>query len=115
MTDAKMNAKIAELCGWKRGHTIQWTEGCVRHYDWGWTKPDGTPQYHAVPSYTTDLNACHELEKMLNSNELVAYLDALDAICVPVHICPTTHTQALVMATARQRCEAFLKIKGVTL
>ncbi len=54
----------------------------------------------------------HESVKKLNVNQWTPYLDALDAICVPVHICPTTHSMSIIEATAAQRAEALLKTIG---
>ncbi len=63
-----------------------------------------------VPDYTRDLNAMHEAERHLGDvNQLNAYADALDKVCVPTHICSLTHWLAVVMATAAQRAEALLR------
>ncbi len=63
----------------------------------------------ALPNYPACLNACHEMEKVFDVNQLSEYADWMDKVCVPVHICPLTHWQAVTMATAPQRCEAFLR------
>lgn len=62
--------------------------------------------------YYEDLNAIHGAVQKLNINQLSDYLDHLDKVCVPVHICPTTHSLAVIEATAPQRCEALLKTLG---
>lgn len=60
-----------------------------------------------------DLNAIHEAERKLpDVNALAQYADELDKVCVPVHICPLTHWQAVTMSTAAQRCAALLKTIG---
>lgn len=62
--------------------------------------------------YDEDLNAMHEAENRLDVNQLSEYADALDKICVPTHICSLTHWQAVTMANAAQRAEAFLRALG---
>lgn len=92
MTDEQINIKIAELCGWKP-QTL-----CTDY--------DGNPWPDSPPNYAADLNACHEFERTLltadsfcghweeYSNRLVALLGCTD----------------IFHATARQRCEAFLRV-----
>lgn len=112
MTPAEQNIAIAEACGWK-------AENC-------WHPCNCLDEYHSeghwldseLPSYTTDLNAMHEAEKVLsNKGELVrqCYLD---------NLCITTNGESAEMdgsykevwamchATAAQRAEAFLKTIG---
>ena len=88
MTNEQINIKIAELCGWQTS-APSWDVG-----------------RHDCPNYAADLNACHEFEKTLltadsfcghweeYSNRLVSLLGCTD----------------IFHATARQRCEAFLRV-----
>jgi hypothetical protein len=62
---------------------------------------------------TSSLDVLHEMEKRLDVNQLSEYADWLDKICVPTHICPLTHWQAVVMAEAPQRREALLRTLGL--
>jgi hypothetical protein len=79
---------------------------------WRLTYPNGS-SIQWLPNYLNDLNAMHEAEKHLGSiNALSDYADNLDKVCVETHICPLTHWQAVVMATAAQRAEAFLRTTG---
>jgi len=52
-----------------------------------------------IPDYLNDLNACHEMEKMIDPIELTKYKERMRLF----------YGQAAVFATAAQRCEAFLK------
>ena len=59
-----------------------------------------------VPDYPDDLNACHEMEDTLTGISWAEYLAHLELVCEsklnhPVH------------ATAAQRCEGFLRAKGL--
>ncbi len=73
----------------------------------------GLASVNFLPAYLTDLNAMHEAEKHLWSSKMVSrYADELDKVCVPTHVCPLTHWQAVTMATAAQRAEAFLRTIG---
>lgn len=85
MTDEQMNIKIAELCGWQTS-APSWDVG-----------------KHDCPNYTADLNACHEFEKTLTPEQESAYWEHL--LQAHEYIQPWAGC-----ATARQRCEAFLRV-----
>lgn len=105
MSPEEQRICIAEKCGWIKAFEEGEDEGTG---SWFWHK--GNQNLRKPPDYLNDLNACHEMEKCLpDVNALARYADELDKLCVPVHICSLTHWQATVMATAAQRCEAFLK------
>jgi len=62
---------------------------------------DADPHWKCAKDYCTDLNAMHEAEKTLTSMQLLDYIAFLfDA------------TYEAVLATARQRAEAFLRTLG---
>lgn len=65
---------------------------------------------YGFPKYTEDLNAVHRVEEKLNVNQMSAYADALDKICVPVHICPLTHWHSVICSTAHQRTESLCRV-----
>lgn len=44
----------------------------------------------------------------MDVNQLSAYADALDKVCVPTHICPLTHWQAVTCASWQQRAQAMV-------
>lgn len=110
----EIRVKVAEFCGWEiPDHCItkrrqrgekRLSGACP---DFG-KRPGTENDWGELPDYCNDLNACQSFEMRLNVNQWAAYADALDKICVPTHICPLTHWQAVVCATAVQRCDAFL-------
>lgn len=55
-----------------------------------------------IPDYCHDLNACHEMEKLLPAVKRISYGMELRMIC---GIWPD-----VTFATARQRCEAFVEV-----
>lgn len=101
MTDDEMREAILKHLGWCRFPSLAGM----------WMDPTGKLDW--PPSYVNNLEQIHQLEKTLkNVNELGKYADILDSICVPVHICNLTHWQSVMMSTARQRAEAYLKTVG---
>jgi hypothetical protein len=71
----------------------------------------------SCPNYTADLNACHEFEKFITEdtadlNEYAINLTKIAApsVCYGEYSC--TEAFALLHATARQRCEAYLRTIG---
>ena len=105
MTPEEMNVKIAELCGWTKCRLAIKGAGAPGH-----RKPTayGIPperNYEAdCPSYTSDLNACAEMEKTLRNCEIEwsRYRHYIE-----------THVPYAdqITATAMQRCTAFLAVK----
>ena len=55
-----------------------------------------------IPDYLNDLNACHEAEKVLNSEQSYEYYVQL-----------SMKVNRPFIATAPQRCEAFLRTLGL--
>jgi len=98
MTDEQINAAIAEARGWT---------DIVNNPDFGLMGID--PSTHGlrtcVPYYANDLNAMHEAEETLNTDELFEqyYLTLYET---------TRSTRWPVRAKARQRAEAFLRTLG---
>ena len=63
---------------------------------------------YVVPDYPNDLNACAEMEKALNTSALRgSYHRRLTEIADG-----DSQADQLCHATARQRCEAFLRVRG---
>lgn len=99
MTDEQINVAIAEACGWTDIHDDPM---------WGWlgNPPDLQGSKWPVLRYTECLNAMHEAEKVLNTDELFEkYYLALYDITQSTSWWP-------VCATASQRAEAFLRTLG---
>lgn len=120
MTDEQINIKIAGLCG----HPFETKEVCrrcrgVTPYEAGddygitiWEEcrhcnntGKVAPYHVGLPNYAADLNACHEFEKTLEPMQHIAYDRHLHRL-VDETVTWKWH------ATARQRCEAFLRVHG---
>lgn len=106
MTDTEMNIAIAESLGWKRHPNADWK----RHHIVVMFNPEGNRQ--GVPSYTTDLNAMHEV--IMSNTEAEFSTGTLDQILwesykVKHLISPFDRLQA----TASQLAEAFLKTNNL--
>lgn len=94
MTHEQQNITIATACGWTDCKLVgsdetQWTAVGDQ---------PGSRHHIEIPNYYGDLNACAEMEKTLTPDEAWDYCDYLDRN---------------VSATAPQRCEAFLRTKGL--
>ena len=108
MTLEQMRIKIAEACGWK----YLWETECE---GWRGNPPDGSGDAPIPDPY--DLNACHEMEKVLTPEQLAVYGNLLDDITRPKNTMEMSYVHnpeagmypELFRATATQRCEAFLK------
>lgn len=107
MNHQQANRRIAEILGWtemKEGYVLSpglW--GCI----------PGDSQRLPVPDYCGDLNACHKMEKSLESHEWPDYAGMLwlydDTLEVGDWMLKTrTH------ASAEQRSAAFLRVKDPT-
>lgn len=66
MTTEQKRIKIAEACGWREEHREQ-----MRYLRGQWTSPEG--DYKPIPDYFNDLNACHEMEKVLTRGQWYDY------------------------------------------
>jgi len=108
VTDSEINIAIAESMGWTE--ISDWKAAGINglHPSKEWTE--------VIPNYTADLNACHELEKMLDDKQLARYAQqiigsARRKMNIPDH---ESHYPVpfIISATARQRCEAYLKTIG---
>jgi len=96
---------IAEACGWKspkHPEVIEAIKDWPHSRDRGiwWMKPNSKEfaWLTDVPDYLNDLNACHEMEKVLDGSQILSYLVLLQPNWFP---------------TAAQRCEAFLITLGL--
>jgi len=111
MTPERINIKIAEACGWTA------TENHGSMGGWIAKQPNGGSVYDAIggtkddaisracPDYYNDLNACHEMEKVLFGKMWSLYSDHLALICDGMN--------SRIHATAPQRCETFLRTLGL--
>ena len=93
MTNEQINERIALLCGWERSFDM-------------WSPEEGVYTFDP-PVYTESLDACREFELFTTNTELNAYCDAL----IDVLKCDLDSYYPIV-SSARDRCEAFLRMKG---
>ena len=116
MTTEAQRIAIAEACGWQREKTpftrhsarIEGESGTV--CDNAWWHPTIAGCTFSPPDYLNDLNAMHEAEKVLTSEQNNEYIATLQTVCgssVPLAI-----AGSYVHATAAQRAEAFLRTIG---
>ena len=109
MNETEIDIAIAEACGWTdiKYHWVYYSDngndGCnMLTGKCGDTRKE-------VPSYTTDLNAMHEAEKVLRK---VMNPSDTDSIIGDRMHNYAEHLNYAIDATARQRAEAFLKTLG---
>ena len=93
MTNKQINEAIAKACGW--------VPDCDRGICWD---RHGNAIITA-PNYCTDLNAMHEAEKVLTTDQFYAYSAWIDRLT-------RLQYRAYLGAAARQRAEAFLRTLG---
>ena len=119
MTPEQQNAAIAKVCGWHK-------HDCNDDLCWkfGEDRMGRTCSYYDLPSYTTDLNAMNEAEKMLNVNQEYTYGAALAQLVrdpedkafgeLPEEW-PFNGWGYFTLAhlTAAQKAETFLKVLGL--
>ena len=94
MTPEAQRIAIAEACGWSK----QEIEGLQSVKPYGATYRLGRP----IPDYLNDLNACHEMEKVMSDKQKGIYAHSLVGAWGRAWD-----------ATAAQRAEAFLKTLGL--
>jgi hypothetical protein len=113
MTDYEINMAIAKACGWeKQEYPGNMPMGA---------RPDGWPEskvywfYYQLPDYRNDLNAMHEAQAELHSDELRHYCMSLTDVCIGGTHMPTNYEEMwpMIRAIASQRAEAFLRVKGL--
>ena len=85
MTPEAQRIAIAEACGWKTGYR----------------DPEA---WHPLPDYLNDLNAMHDAEKVLTSEQVTSYVYSLESM--------NERWSTPAFATASQRAEAFLRAIG---
>lgn len=111
MTTEEQRIKIATACGWldiercSRKTLLSHPEGG----EWKGTKDPPSINYERtfeiLPRYPTDLNACHEMEKIIDNSQKTDYIRLLNK--------GDFSYRRLAFATGPQRCEAFLKTLGL--
>ncbi len=103
MTETEINITIAEACGW----TDITTNPNRGPKPFGLRPNERDLGYWQIPDYCHDLNAMHEAVKFeckKNPWFLVSFHDAIKKCA---------NTELPLEATALQRAEAFLRVKGL--
>ena len=112
MTDSEINIAIARACGWKDRPDPFYTDKLA------WTHDEGATWVSTcdLPDYCHDLNAMHEAESYLLNDPTLwgEYVRKVFWIQSESPI-PAKDTMVglSIHATARQRAEAFLRVKGL--
>ena len=128
MTDNEIREAIAEDCGVKPEFVEWWAH---KEDDTGgricmsaptkeqvekWIKENpkfaagyAPKAFYRYPRYTECLNACAEFERTLPDKERMSYGKQLQRVLLT----SAEENAWLISATARQRCEAFLRVKGM--
>ena len=112
MSPEKQRIAIATACGWTdclfplaSNVSLPFTERVLCGI------PPHSTIHKPLPDYLGDLNACHEMEKVLTEkgvNEWWSYVAFINR-----HNPRPFGTETAVHATAAQRCEAFLRTLGL--
>jgi hypothetical protein len=112
MSDEEIRIAVAKLCGWEpcndRLINYEWAPGHISQVAAEWK--NGERSAMTLPDYQRDLNACAEFRKTLTLEEREDYVWEL---MKRIHSRSSTHWDCA-DATARDHCEAFLRVKGVT-
>ena len=111
MSDEEIRIAIAEACGFKRDVLNKWKPGT-------WLKPDKDIPYGmpcGLPNYPHDLNAMAKAEHTLSNDEWDdKYYHWLGFVVSGGQTEQLWQYRKLIIgATARQRAEAFLRVKGL--
>lgn len=134
MTEQEINIAVAKACGWKwyrRPSTGPWAKKPMRSlYHPDLMKPlelalaDMTEREcnyvfmvreGMIPNYAHDLNACFEFEETMTDGEVQKYFDQLVWVTSKVSNAHRfgVNYWSIYHATAPQRCQAFLRVKGL--
>lgn len=109
MTNAEINVAIAEACGWvfHEGEEPRYGGTYKRR---GWS--NGKKWRINPPSYCTDLNEMHKVEKTILKSYWGNYSAHLSYITRNGSELDNLETYKKIHASARQRAEAFLRTIG---
>lgn len=101
MTQHEKRIKIAEACGWKQVEQSDgdWINGPSPMYPWTNGKDWSDESGEDLPDYFRDLNACHEMEKVV-ADKLGYYMEI-------ERLMDTVNSTIAISAPAEIRSEAF--------
>lgn len=101
MTREAQRIAIATACGWTPCY-----KGCNGKT---WRLPDDSGCVQNIPNYLNDLNACHEMEKVLTDAKWTVYREHLRTVVLGGIRLVSEWCKADLHATAARKCEAFLR------
>lgn len=115
MTPEAQRIAIAEACGWIPFPHPDYKGGILLPYKWS---RSGTEHSIKPPDYLRDLNACAQMEEMLTQEQINDYQRRLYLLVSGQSPDDYAHwsdfgAEFTAHATAAQRCEAFLRTKGL--
>ena len=112
MTPEQQQIAIAKTCGWtaEQDSNGYWraTNQKSGHASELWLS-ERNVWSQGIPDYSNDLNACHEMEKVLTHDQRIDYMEWLG-------LCSDDHwykVWAYVHSTAAERCTAFIRTLGL--
>jgi hypothetical protein len=126
-TDQELNVKIAEACGWKwsrphfnhdgRWHSTPYKDEpdiyATFRSEWAGEPHDIIQDVQFLPHYCSDLNACHEMEKILFQDDLTCVIqEGFPSNKYAQELVNLTGKTNPFHATARQKAEAFARVRG---
>lgn len=110
----ELRVLVAEARGWKHVRLCHTAEGAENGY-WG-LRPGFIHKENEerLPPYPTSRDACEELLADLTAHEWPKFIDQLGICTIGHKPCWQTELcRALIRASARQICVAYLIVKGV--
>lgn len=111
MTKDQINQAIAELCGWTDGGgKANWPD-----FGYGPTSKPYPAEPEPPPDYHGSLDRCAEMEATLTEEEHNQFRQELQIITNPkpeAYLDSFFDFRSFASATAPQRCQAFLRVKG---
>lgn len=107
MTNDEVRIACAEAHGWTKCRLAVKGSGAPERGPSPYGIPPGRNYEAPVPDYPNDLNACHEMEKVLNAHQRYLYVNRIAE--TKYKLDDAWHHAH---ATASQRCEAFLRTIG---
>lgn len=122
MTNKEMRIEIAKALGWKNCRNEEggnmpsgepdddFNRDVELHKTHGYCGFPTTPHREDLPNYPGDLNACREMEESLTDDEYLEF--ALELARIRNNVCSPLACRCY-SAKAPERCQAFLKVKGL--
>ncbi len=108
MTPDAQRVAIAEACGFEVLRAAGTAKAMVREQ---LCTGAASTDWRMMPDYLNDLNACHEMEKVMTQQQRGRYSRHLSSILSKA--ASNTGEYDIWHATAAQRCEAFLRTLGL--